>query len=237
MKNDDEMLIVEDSLRRRLIVRFVLTIYIVGCLTAFGYVFALIIAILFSPFDDTPDEFVNAKGSAAKRQLGQSWPKSVLVSDVLSVDYKSHGSRDSSATWIRITLAERAASVWADHVHAREAAWARKLAKIEYSPEGVIRTIPGPIPLRQQTGTTPEWWSPLEGTYRATEVMVWYTNGESGTARATYSIFDASKKCLWIYEYTCQHDKMWSRGEIPDGIHLVLEGLHADKGVQNRGQK
>ncbi|NOX54422.1 MAG: hypothetical protein GXP27_08260 [Planctomycetes bacterium] len=166
-------------------------------------------------------EFTNLPGPSAKKQLAHVWPKAVDANAVESLCYKTEWARDSSSTWYRIQLKERDASVWMDYVHAREKEWAGELASMHdgtyYALEGVDRTITGPSPLHKQTGTTPTWWSPPSKELRATEVMVWDADGDSGTGRATYSAFDDSSDTLWIYQYAAQHDVLWPRGQIPDG--------------------
>lgn len=177
---------------------------------------------------DGCEEFSGLAGSAAKKELAQAWPNSVPADAVDSVDYKSEWSRDSSSTWYRIKLKQPEAAAWMDYVHASEEESAEVCATMHdgtyYAPEGVNRTVAGPPPLHDQTGTTPAWWSPPSKEFRATEVMVWYVEGDSGTdsgtGRATYSAFDDSDNTLWIYEYTAQHDLLWSRGAVPDGQRL-----------------
>jgi len=83
--------------------------------------------------------------------------------------------------------------------------------------EGVHRILTGPPPQHSRTGDTPTWWKPPTLDFRATEVMLWYTNYDSGVGRATYSTFDESMGTLWIYNYACQHDILWSRGNMPTG--------------------
>ena len=71
--------------------------------------------------------------------------------------------------------------------------------------------------MHRQTGTTPTWWSPPAIDFRATELMKWYRGYDSGVGRATYSGYDETTKTLWIYEYSCQHDQLWSQGNVPTG--------------------
>jgi hypothetical protein len=47
--------------------------------------------------------------------------------------------------------------------------------------------------------------------------MLWYTDYDSGVGRATNSAFDKSTGILWIYDYACQHDRLWSPGNVPPG--------------------
>jgi len=165
-------------------------------------------------------EFTDLAGPTAKRKLGDAWPSSVDPDAVESVTWKTEWSRDSSSSWWRIVLDREATLRWMDHVHAEEERW----AKHHDGPvEGVHRTIAGPPPLRKQTGATPAWWSPPAIDCRATEVMLWYSHG-SGVGRATYSAFDASTSTLWVYQYACQHDKLWPSGEPPSGTPIHVPG-------------
>jgi hypothetical protein len=50
--------------------------------------------------------------------------------------------------------------------------------------------------------------------------MKWYRDYYSGVGRATYSAYDESAQTLWIYEYSCQHDILWSSGDVPAGEHF-----------------
>ena len=47
--------------------------------------------------------------------------------------------------------------------------------------------------------------------------MLWYTNYDSGVGRATYTSFDEPVGVLWIYDYACQHDRLWTHGNVPAG--------------------
>jgi len=75
-----------------------------------------------------------------------------------------------------------------------------------FATEGVTRTLNGQIPLRYQTGTTPDWWNPPDGPIRATEVMEWYSDYDSGYGTATYSFYEDAEGVLWIYDYIARHD-------------------------------
>ncbi len=92
-----------------------------------------------------------------------------------------------------------------------------ELGDLHEGVEGVHRTVAGPPPANWQTGECPSWWTPPKIDFRATEVMLWYTNYESGVGRATYTSFDRQSGVLWIYDYACQHDKLWTHGNIPPG--------------------
>ena len=47
--------------------------------------------------------------------------------------------------------------------------------------------------------------------------MKWYRNNDSGVGRATYSGYDEATNSLWIYHYSAQHDRLWTRGDVPAG--------------------
>lgn len=162
-------------------------------------------------------EFNELSGSAAKRRLSE-WPDGVDSNDVQYVSYKSEYSRDSYSSWYRIQLARSAALTWADHMHQRQESCSRlSLHHLHEGLEGVHRTIAGPPPQHRKTGDTPPWWTPPNADFRATEVMLWYANYDSGVGRATYSAFDESTGFLWIYDYASQHDILWSHENAPAG--------------------
>ena len=183
---------------------------------------------------DASRGFTGLPGPAAKARLGKSWPATVDPDAVVSLDYRSESSIDSSSTWYRIRLGQADAAAWIDDAHFHEEDWTRNLADTHF-PEGVRRKISGPPALRRQTGETPEWWSPPALAFTATEIMIWYTDGDSGVARATYSAFDKSNSTLWIYCYTCQHDRLWQRGQLPNGEVIKFEGVadSADRSVDS----
>jgi len=184
---------------------------------------AVVTCIAGCGVDCRPEEFTNLSGLSAKQWLDSSWPKAVDANAVESVNFKSLSSRDSYSTWYRIAAKKTAALAWAADAHTNEENWANFLSDMDhYAPEGVKRTVPGLPSLRNQTGTTPSWWSPATIDFRATEIMFWYPDGDSGTARATYSAFDDSNNTLWIYKYSCQHDSLWSRGQLPEGEPIDL---------------
>jgi hypothetical protein len=134
------------------------------------------------------------------------------------VSYKSESSRDSYSSWYRITLSATAAGKWTNQIHKHQEDWSRGcLGDLHERLEGVHRTISGPPPLHSQTGETPNWWTPPNIDFRATEVMLWYTHYDSGVGRATYTSFDNLAGVLWMYDYACQHDKLWTHGNVPTG--------------------
>ncbi|WP_145385675.1 hypothetical protein [Stieleria neptunia] len=47
--------------------------------------------------------------------------------------------------------------------------------------------------------------------------MKWYSGYDSGVGQAAYTGYDADKQTLWVYEYACQHDRLWEPDQIPDG--------------------
>jgi hypothetical protein len=105
-----------------------------------------------------------------------------------------------------------------DQMHKHQEDWSKQcLHHLHEGLEGVHRTISGPPPQHWQTGETPSWWTPPGIDFRATEVMLWYTNYDSGVGRATYSGFDESNGVLWVYDYASQHDILWSHGGMPAG--------------------
>ncbi len=109
-----------------------------------------------------------------------------------------------------------------DHVHAEQES--EKYFPVDECCEGVHRiTISRPPSLRRYTGRIPTWWSPPKIRFRATEMMKWYANYDSGYARATYSGFDESTSTLWVYKYVCQHDRLWSPGDLPEGTPFKVE--------------
>lgn len=110
-----------------------------------------------------------------------------------------------------------------DHVHAKQESRKYSLGELDECCEGVHRTISRPPSLRRYTGRIPTWWSPPKIRFRATEMMKWYTNYDSGYALATYSGFDESTSTLWVYRYVCQHDRLWSPGDLPEGTPIKVE--------------
>lgn len=176
-------------------------------------------SFLMNPFGGFAgeSEFAELSGSAAKRRLPY-WPVGVVASDVETVSFKSAHSRDSYSSWYCIELTDDAALTWSKQAHAQQVEWSKQCLHGRHEClEGVNRTLDGPPPLHSQTGETPGWWSPPAITFRATEVMLWYDDFYSGVARATYTAFDETNQTLWIYDYACQHDILWPRGNVPNG--------------------
>jgi hypothetical protein len=205
---------------RRLLICGILVFCVVASVVAIAFVGSFLV----NPFA----EFAGSEGfsdlsgeSAGQRQrLKTVWPKGVDPATVESVSYQTDWSRDSSSTWYRIRLPGIAATTWQDSVHAEQQNSSQQL-RTTNDLEGVIRMITGPPSLRRKTGETPSWWSPPHVPFRATEMMIWYSLPDSGVARATYSAFDEATSLLWIYEYTCQHDRLWKRGELPAGERIA----------------
>ena len=54
--------------------------------------------------------------------------------------------------------------------------------------------------------------SPPTGIGDATENMLWRPGATRGVAQGCYTIFDAERETLWVYEYAAQHDSHWDRG-------------------------
>jgi len=161
-------------------------------------------------------EFAELPAGQARSRMS-NWPELVATDDVHTVSYKSESSIDGFSSWYCIKLRPMAASVWADALHNDRAEWGQRCMHEGHSGyEGVKRAVAGPPPLHRTTGETPDWWRPPGGDFRATEVMLWYDR-ESGVGGATYSAFDPSSGTLWLYDYACQHDILWDRGDVPDG--------------------
>lgn len=169
-------------------------------------------------FGQVDTEFTDLSGLAAKNRLDAEWPPGVDPADVQQMSRKSGSNIDSHSNWYRIQLTSQAAEVWGDDVHAREERASSDMLPGHFEKlEGLRREVTGPPPLHRQTGSTPAWWTPPAIGFRATEVMLWYKGGGMGYGRATYSCFDNATSLLWVYEYGCQHDKLWSPGEVPVG--------------------
>jgi hypothetical protein len=176
-------------------------------------------SFLINPFGGFAgsSEFANKTGSAAKRSMNE-WPSNVATAAVRSVSRKHDYSIDSHSTWFKIELDTASAQLWADSVHSdRERHSRESLRPDDRGLEGVRRIVPGPPPLHSKTGDTPDWWSPPPIDFRATEAMKWYSGYDSGVGQAAYTGYDADKQTLWVYEYACQHDRLWEPDQIPDG--------------------
>lgn len=146
------------------------------------------------------------------------WPSDVAPSNVRSVSRKHEYSIDSHSSWYKIELDNDSAQRWADSVHAvQELHSRRSLGKEDRGLEAVRRNIPGPPPLHWKTGDSPVWWTPPSIEFRAMEAMKWYSGFDSGVGQAAYTGYDATQRTLWVYEYSCQHDRLWEPNQIPEG--------------------
>lgn len=186
----------------------------------------VVLPFLLNPFAGFAgqSEFTELSAGAAIRRLS-NWPDGVATSDVETVSYKSAYSRDSYSSWYRIKLADDAASTWINQIHSHQEEWSKRcLHDLHEGLEGVHRTIEGPPPQHSQTGETPSWWWPPTINFRATEVMLWYKDYDSGVGRATYTAFNTSDRTLWMYDYACQHNTLWTQGNVPSGsVFTTLE--------------
>lgn len=200
----------------RTIVRYA---FYAGCVVVIALPLLISASFLVNPFAGFAgaSEFTELSGSVAKRRL-PNWPVGVNPAQIQNVSYKREYSRDSYSSWYRIQLGRDAASTWMNHVHQhQENSSKRCLHGLHEKLEGVHRIILGPPPQHPQTGETPAWWMPPSIDFRSTEVMLWYSNYDSGVGRATYSGFDESTGTLWIYDYASQHDILWPHGIVPAG--------------------
>ena len=162
-------------------------------------------------------EFVNKSGFDAKRSMNE-WPSNVAPSNVRLVSRKHDYSIDSHSSWYKIELDIDSAQKWADSVHSiRELRSRQSIGRDDRGLEAVRRVIPGPPPLHWKTGDSPNWWTPPPIEFRATEAMKWYPGYDSGVGQAAYTGYDANDRTLWVYEYSCQHDRLWEPNQIPDG--------------------
>lgn len=162
-------------------------------------------------------EFANESGFAAKRSMNE-WPSTVAPSNVRLVSRKYDYSIDSHSSWYKIELDIDSAKKWADSVHTdRELHSRQSVRQDDRGLEAVRRIIPGPPPLNWKTGDSPTWWTPPPIEFRATEAMKWYSGYDSGVGQAAYTGYDRTHSTLWVYEYSCQHDRLWEPNQIPDG--------------------
>jgi hypothetical protein len=83
------------------------------------------------------------------------------------------------------------------------------------------------------TGDVPSWWKPPAIDFRATEAMLWYSGFDSGVGQAAYTGYDAEKQTLWVYEYACQHDRLWEKNQFPDG-EVFSRLKDADKAMETQ---
>lgn len=202
--------------------------------TVYGGFAAVVLTCLYSVYlasGPAAFELDAVSGTAAKARLEKfgNWPKSVDPRDIEKVTWSYQSTIDIHSSWYRIELKPDAATSWMDKIHETAVAGAKvETDHLNEGAEGVHRMIPGPPPLHRQTSKTPNWWQPPAIDFRATEVMIWYKSSDSGVGRATYSAFDPSAGVLWIYEYSAQHDQLWSRRNVPPGE--VFSTLPSPKG-------
>ncbi len=118
----------------------------------------------------------------------------------------------------KIELHSDTARKWADSVHLLREQYSRQsVSKDDRGLEASRRVVRGPPPLHQATGDSPKWWNPPKIDFRATEAMKWYSGFDSGVGQAAYTGYDTSTGTMWVYEYSCQHDRLWEPNSIPDG--------------------
>ena len=199
--------------------RVVLILFYAACVCIVLVAMLFFGAIVLNPFGGFAGstQFANRSGPSAKRSMN-AWPTAVDPSKVRFVSLKHDYSIDSHSTWYKIELDHRSSQLWADSVHADRERYSREsLRRDDRGLEGVRRIVPGPPPLHSTTGDTPEWWSPPSIDFRATEAMKWYSGYDSGVGQAAYTGYDADKQVLWVYEYACQHDRLWEPNQIPNG--------------------
>lgn len=205
----------------RRIRRVIVISFLLGCAGAVILAPVCVGSFLLYPFGafDGHDEFIDLSGRRAKSRL-TSWPSNVETSAVQMVSHQQDSSRDSYSSWYQIKLSPDAAAIWQEYVHIQQEESSKSVSSAHKSVERVHRTLNGRPPMHWQTGQTPTWWHPLPGDFRATEAMLWYANCDSGVGRATYSYYDESTNTLWIYQYACQHDRLWAPGCVPEGTHF-----------------
>jgi hypothetical protein len=137
---------------------------------------------------------------------------------VKTVSRKFDFSIDSYSVWYKIELDATSARIWADHVHTdKERRTRSSISPDDRGLEGVRRELLGPPPLHHKTGYVPAWWKPPTIQFRATEAMKWYSGFDSGVGQAAYTGYDVGNQTLWVYEYACQHDRLWEQNQIPEG--------------------
>jgi hypothetical protein len=170
-------------------------------------------------------QFVDLTGPAAQQRMDFAWPAGVNPRDVISMSHKASWKRDAGSSWSQLRLTSVAAQAWADEIHLR---LEQNAASSKNQVEGVRRTFSGIPPLHEPTGSIPFWWSPPTNNVRATEIMHWYDYG-SGYANATYTSFHSETGTLWVYQYSCQHDKLWPQGKPPEGTGIAKESETSDE--------
>ena len=175
--------------------------------------------IILDPFlgFDASLKFVDLPGRTAEQKMN-NWPSSIDPSKVNIVSFQSAQSIDSYSTWYKIQTDRETAQLWSDDIHARLKSWSlSSISPGDRGLEGVRRSIKGTPALHSTTGETPSWWNPPAINYSATEAMKWYSGFDSGVGYAAYSGYDELSKTLWVYEYSCQHDRLWEPKHMPDG--------------------
>ena len=178
-------------------------------------------------FDGSTDRH-NLSGPVAAQEFAQRWPLDADPMVVKSFSIRSVWSRDSSSTWIRVELPGEQAKVWSDWCHQNERPSTADLnPQIDDFIEGVEHVRPAP-PDDGQTGGVPEWWQPPQQEYRATELMRWYQGYNSGVGGGVYTTFDGATDTLWLYDFSCQHHKLWVRGNAPKGDHFSTANSGAE---------
>jgi hypothetical protein len=189
-------------------------VYSAFALLAIGIIYLL----LNPPFGEHSREITDLTGDEVSQDFQVGWPAGIVPAEVQKMSCKHASAFDSHSAWYRIRLSPAAAAKWRDAIHSkRERQYEPALGHRAERIEGVHRIERGPPLMHQQTGTTPKWWSPPAIDFRATELMKWYRDYDSGVGSATYSGIDESTNTLWVYEYSCQHDLLWSRGNVPAG--------------------
>lgn len=199
--------------------QIVLYLFYFACVAVVLIALLFIGSIFLMPFQgfDGSSEFVDRSGPAAMRSM-DDWPRDVSPSKVERVSRKFAYSIDSHSDWYKIELDPESAAAWADFVHReRERSSRDSVSHDDRGLEGVRRSIDGPPPLHTTTGDPPSWWTPPAIEFRATEAMLWYSGFDSGVGQAAYTGYDEAQQTLWVYEYSCQHDRLWERNEIPAG--------------------
>jgi hypothetical protein len=193
--------------------------------------------VLLNPFAgfDGRIEFARLSGRTAKDRLEDTWPSGVDPGAVTEVSFKTEWSRDSYSSWFQIRLLPTAAARWQDDIHSKQQSSSIDcLHHLHEGAEGVHHVVSAPRIAIAHTGAAPVWWTPPAMNFRATEAMLWYTNYDSGVARATYSGLDPSTNTLWIYEFACQHGRLWAPGDIPKGEQFAAVG-HKDLAPPSSG--
>ena len=199
--------------------RFVVIVFYAACVGVVLIAILFVGAMILNPFGGFAgsSQFGNKPGQSAKRLMDE-WPADVDPSKVKLVSRKFDYSIDSHSSWYKIELNANSAQTWADSVHAdRERNSRESLSPEDRGLEGVRRILFGSPPLHWKTGDTPDWWKPPTIDFRATEAMKWYSGFDSGVGQAAYTGYDVEQQTLWVYEYSCQHDRLWEQNQIPDG--------------------